>query len=78
MNSLPSGRQFSGEFRKTMLTTREVADIFGVHPATIRRWCQQGKIKAYRASPRGVRLFKREDVAIAYLDMSIRYCLKNL
>jgi excisionase family DNA binding protein len=60
-----------------MLTVREVARIFNVHPSTIRRWSEQGKIKAYRTGPRGIRLFKREDIAIAYLDRSIRSFLKN-
>jgi excisionase family DNA binding protein len=61
-----------------MLTIREVARIFEVHPSTIRRWCEQGKIKTYRTGPRGIRMFKREDIAIAYLDRSIRHCLKNI
>jgi excisionase family DNA binding protein len=67
----------NGESKKTMLTVREVARIFNVHPSTIRRWSEQGKIKAYRTGPRGIRLFKREDIAIAYLDRSIRSFLKN-
>ena len=79
MNSLSSWLpQFDGESRKSLLTTSEVARIFSVHPSTIRRWCDQGKIRFRRASPRGVRLFKREDVAVAYLDRSIRSCLKNI
>ncbi len=79
MNSFYAGLpHHNGESKKTMLTTREVARIFGVHPSTIRRWCEQGKIKAYRASPRGIRKFKREDIAIAYLDRSIRHCLDNI
>ena len=79
MNGLPLGLpQFDGEPRKSLLTTSEVARIFSVHPSTIRRWCDQGKIKFHRASSRGVRLFKREHVAVAYLDRSIRSCLKNI
>jgi excisionase family DNA binding protein len=61
---------------QTMLTTGDVARIFKVHPGTIRRWCTQRKIKAYRAGPRGRLRFLREDVAIAYLDRSIQKCLK--
>lgn len=79
MNSLYARRpQHNEELKKTMLTTREVARIFSVHPSTIRRWSDQGKIKAYRTGPRAVRMFKREDIAIAYLDRGIRYCLKNI
>jgi excisionase family DNA binding protein len=61
----------------TVLTTSGVARIFGVHPGTIRRWCEQGKIRAYRSSPRGRRWFSREDVAAAYLDRSIRQYLNR-
>jgi excisionase family DNA binding protein len=70
--------QYNGEIKKTMLTTHEVARIFNVHPSTINRWSDQGKIKAYRTGPRGFRMFKREDIAIAYLDRGIRYGLKNI
>jgi excisionase family DNA binding protein len=60
-----------------MLTTRDVARIFNVHPATVRRWCGQGKIKSCRG-PRGARLFKREDIAVAYLERNIRQYLKDI
>jgi excisionase family DNA binding protein len=54
-----------------MLTTGGVARIFGVHPRTIRRWCEQGRIKVYRSGSRGCRRFSREEVAVAYLDFTI-------
>ena len=63
---------------KTLLATPGVARIFSVHPSTVRRWCRQGKIKAYRVGRRGNLRFKREDVAIAYLDRGIRHCLDNM
>lgn len=69
-------REPAGKSRGTMLTTREVAPIFNVHPGTIRRWCSQDKIKSYRTGTGSKRLFKREDVAIAYLERSIRAYLK--
>jgi excisionase family DNA binding protein len=69
---------YNGKSPGAMLTIREVARIFDVHPSTIRRWCEQGKIKTYRTGPRGIRMFKREDIAIAYLDRSIRHCLKSM
>ncbi|MGA8850029.1 MAG: helix-turn-helix domain-containing protein [Dehalococcoidia bacterium] len=46
-----------------MLTVREVARIFHVHPNTLRRWSNNGRIKAYRITPRGDRRFKREEIA---------------
>jgi excisionase family DNA binding protein len=72
---LPAYHRESG---KTRLTTREVARIFGVHPASVRRWCEQGKIKASRTAAGSAWMFKREDVAVAYLDRSIRHYLDNL
>jgi excisionase family DNA binding protein len=64
------------KLKSTMLTTREVADIFNVTPGTIRRWCAQDKIKSYRTGEQDQRRFKKEDVAIAYLERSIRGYLK--
>jgi len=46
-----------------MLTTGEVARILNVHINTIRRWSNQGILKAYRIGSRGDRRFKREDIA---------------
>jgi len=70
-------RQEQEKPRSTLLTTGEVARIFNVHPGTIRRWSEQGKIKAYRTGPRGARRFRRETVAVAYLDRAIRQYLEN-
>jgi len=63
------------ELNTSMLSINDVALIFEVHPSTIRRWCEQGKIRTYRVGPRGDRKFRREDVAVAYLDRSIQKCL---
>jgi len=46
-----------------LLTIREVARLLHVHPNTLRRWSNYGKIKAYRINERGDRRFKREEVA---------------
>jgi len=67
-----------GMSKSNMLTTLDVARIFNVHPTTIRRWCSQGKIKPYRTGAGGERLFKREDIAVAYLERSIHSYLKTL
>ena len=45
-----------------MLTVREVARLLHVHPNTLRRWSNTGRIKAYRITPRGDRRFKREEI----------------
>jgi excisionase family DNA binding protein len=55
----------------TLLSTGEVATIFEVHPNTIRRWADEGKLTAEKTGPRGDRMFRREDVAVYYLDRAI-------
>jgi excisionase family DNA binding protein len=61
----------------TMLTTSEVAAIFNVHASTIRRWSEQGILKTYRTGPRGERRFRREDVAVLFLDRAIKKYLRD-
>lgn len=53
----------SDERMSNMLTLREVARLLHVHPNTLRRWSNDGRIKAYRITARGDRRFKREEVA---------------
>ncbi len=53
----------SEEQMDDMLTVREVARLLHVHPNTLRRWSNSGRITAYRITARGDRRFKREDVA---------------
>jgi excisionase family DNA binding protein len=57
-----------------MLTVREVARLFHIHPNTLRRWSNDGRIKAYRITPRGDRRFKREEIRrfMAELDTVTR------
>jgi excisionase family DNA binding protein len=45
-----------------MLTTSDVARLLNVHMNTVRRWSNQGIIKAYRIGSRGDRRFRQEDV----------------
>lgn len=61
----------------TMLTVSEVARIFQVHASTIRRWNEKGIIKSYRIGPRSTPRFRREDVAVLYLDRAIQRYLKE-
>ncbi len=46
----------------TMLTISDVANLLNVHINTIRRWSNQGILKAYRIGSRGDRRFRREDI----------------
>ena len=45
-----------------MLTVREVARLLHVHTNTVRRWSDQGILKAYHIGSRGDRRFRREDI----------------
>ena len=56
----------------TMLTTGEVARLLNVHESTVRRWNERGIIKAYRIGPRGERRFRRDDIAIFFLDRAVQ------
>jgi excisionase family DNA binding protein len=53
----------NGEHMSDMLTIREVARLLHVHPNTLRRWSNNGRIKAYHINQRGDRRFKREEIA---------------
>ena len=52
----------NGQHIDEMMTIREVARILHVHPNTLRRWSNDGRLRAYRITSRGDRRFKREDV----------------
>lgn len=54
-----------------LMTTRQVANILGVHINTVRRWDNQGLLKACRISPRGDRRFRREDIHTFLIDSLI-------
>lgn len=38
------------------MSISEVADIYGVHPTTVRRWIMEGRIEAQRVGSRLIRL----------------------
>lgn len=45
-----------------MLTASDVARLLNVHLNTVRRWSNQGVLKAYRIGSRGDRRFRQEDI----------------
>jgi excisionase family DNA binding protein len=45
-----------------MLTPREVAALLHIHPNTLKRWSDKGRIVAYRINPRGDRRYRLQDV----------------
>jgi excisionase family DNA binding protein len=47
-----------------LLRVSEAAQLLYVHTNTLRRWTEQGIIRAYRIGPRGDRRFKAEDVNV--------------
>ena len=51
-----------------VLTMREATRLLNVHGNTLRRWSDQGLIKAYRLGPRGERRFKREDIDALFTE----------
>jgi excisionase family DNA binding protein len=50
-----------------LLTVREVAEILHVHPNTLRRWSDTGRIKFLRITERGDRRYRFSEVA-SFLD----------
>ena len=50
--------------RGSMVTVRQASRLLHTHPNTVRRWSDQGIIKAYRIGPRGDRRFMLEDIAV--------------
>ncbi len=46
----------------SMLTISNVAQLLNVHINTVRRWSNQGILKAYRLGSRGDRRFQLEDI----------------
>jgi excisionase family DNA binding protein len=48
--------------RNRMMTSSGVASMLSIHINTVRRWSNQGILKAHRIGPRGDRRFAREDI----------------
>ena len=62
--------EYNGTPGNAMLTVREVSQLLHVHSNTLRRWSDQGVLKAYRIGPRGDRRFKPEDIAVLLLEQT--------
>ena len=60
----------NGERMSDMLTIREVARLFHIHPNTLRRWSNNGRIRAYRINVRGDRRYNREEIAKFLAELS--------
>jgi excisionase family DNA binding protein len=55
-----------------LLTMREVCQLLHVHGNTVRRWSDQGIIKAYRIGQGRQRRFKAEDLAAFVVEKAER------
>jgi excisionase family DNA binding protein len=45
-----------------MMTVSEVSELLHVHPNTLRRWSDEGKIVSYCITSRGDRRYRKSDI----------------
>lgn len=57
---------------KKFLTVREVAQLLGITPLTVRNWDKKGALVAYRNPVNNYRLYKIEDVESLIKKMESR------
>ncbi len=50
--------------QKKYLKIKEVAELFGVTPLTLRNWDKAGKLKAYRHPINNYRVYKPEEIEL--------------
>lgn len=55
---------------KDLLSIQETADLLGVHPETLRRWDNEGKLQAVKVGERGDRKYKHDDIMRILLGTS--------
>ncbi|MCB9798570.1 helix-turn-helix domain-containing protein [Candidatus Nomurabacteria bacterium] len=53
-----------------LLTLKEACEILNCHPNTLRKWDNEGKLKAIRFGSRGDRRYKKEDILAFIEDQS--------
>lgn len=58
LHHIPTNKQ------KKYLKIKEVADLLGVTPLTLRNWDKAGKLKAYRHPINNYRVYKPEDIEL--------------
>lgn len=58
------------ENTEKLLTVTEVAEMLHIHPNTLRRWANEGKIASIRITSRGDRRFKPSDVNAFLAEMN--------
>ena len=58
--------------RNTMLTVSDVASFLSVDISTVRRWTNQGVLKAYRVGPRGDRRFRQKDIDLFLIEQPVK------
>ena len=58
LHHIPTNKQ------KKYLKIKEVAELFGVTPLTLRNWDKAGKLKAYRHPMNNYRVYKPEDIEL--------------
>jgi excisionase family DNA binding protein len=61
-----------------MLTVGEASCLLHVHNNTLRRWNEQGLIKAYRIGARRDRRFKKEDINALLLEQTEGYARRSI
>ena len=54
----------------SLLTTSDVARLLNIHINTVRRWSNEGKLRAYRIGSRGDRRFQQGDIAVFLAEKS--------
>lgn len=63
---------------KKFLTVREVAQLLGVTPLTVRNWDTRGKLTAHRHPMNNYRLYKVEDVEELVREFEISKVAKRI